>query len=272
MTYKTYNIELIMSDTTRSHWMNLLAQTRDAFNMCAQLVTSNDIRLQLVPVHQTCYDTLRKQFPDIPSQGIIRVQKNVLAMLRAIKANKHDSVPSKKSLSLQLDKRLYSNLTKEGISLSNGKRGHREKCTFRLYDKVRELFDNCTTADPTIFARDGRLFLAVPFEIPSLPCNDDNSIGVDLGMKRLFVTSEGEILHRQGIPQTEEETALSQALSPIQRHTFGETPPPQGKEKGTQPDERYGREGDRHTAWQYEGERPRLGRPDENKGSYLKNF
>lgn len=192
MTYKTYNIELIMSDTTRSHWMNLLAQTRDAFNMCAQLVTSNDIRLQLVPVHQTCYDTLRKQFPDIPSQGIIRVQKNVLAMLRAIKANKHDSVPSKKSLSLQLDKRLYSNLTKEGISLSNGKRGHREKCTFRLYDKVRELFDNCTTADPTIFARDGRLFLAVPFEIPSLPCNDDNSIGVDLGMKRLFVTSEGK--------------------------------------------------------------------------------
>ena len=177
MTYKTYNIELIMSDTTRSHWMNLLAQTRDAFNMCAHLVTSNDIRLQLVPVHQTCYDTLRKQFPIIPSQGIIRVQKNVLAMLRAIKANKHDSVPSKKSLSLQLDKRLYSNLTKEGISLSNGKRGHREKCTFRLYDKVRELFDNCTTADPTIFARDGRLFLAVPFEIPSLPCNDDNSIG-----------------------------------------------------------------------------------------------
>ena len=113
MTYKTYNIELIMSDTTRSHWMNLLAQTRDAFNMCAQLVTSNDIRLQLVPVHQTCYDTLRKQFPSIPSQGIIRVQKNVLAMLRAIKANKHDSVPSKKSLSLQLDKRLYSNQRKK---------------------------------------------------------------------------------------------------------------------------------------------------------------
>ena len=75
-----------MSDTTRSHWMSLLAQTRDAFNMCAHLVTSNDIRLQLVPVHQACYDTLRKQFPDIPSQGIIRVQKNVLAMLRAIKA------------------------------------------------------------------------------------------------------------------------------------------------------------------------------------------
>ena len=35
MTYKTYNIELIMSDTARSHWMSLLAQTRDAFNICA---------------------------------------------------------------------------------------------------------------------------------------------------------------------------------------------------------------------------------------------
>ena len=194
MTYKTYNIELIMSDTTRDHWMSLLAQTRDAFNTCAKLITSNGVRLQLVPVHQACYDTLRKQFPSIPSQGIIRVQKNVLAMLRSIKTNKHRqvSVPRKKSLSLQLDKRLYSNLTREGISLSNGTRGQREHCKFKMYDKVRELFDNCTFTDPTVFARDGRLFLAVPFEVHSSPCKDDVSIGVDLGMKRLFVTSEGK--------------------------------------------------------------------------------
>jgi IS605 OrfB family transposase len=194
MNVKTYNIELKMSETTHNYWMSLLAQTRDAFNTCANMVTSAKTPLSLVTVHAQCYNVLREQFPQIPSQGIIRVQKSVLAMLRSIRGNKHKvaSVPQMKSLALQLDKRLYSNLSINGISLSNGKPQKRELCTFVLYDKVRELFSTCVTKDPTIIARDGRLFLSVPFEVQSLPCKDDIAIGVDLGMKRFFVTSEGK--------------------------------------------------------------------------------
>ena len=194
MNVKTYNIELQMSETTRNHWMSLLAQTRDAFNACANMVTSAKTPLSLVSVHSQCYDVLREQFPQVPSQGIIRVQKSVLAMLRSMRCNKHKnaSVPQMKSLVLQLDKRLYSNLSINGISLSNGIPQKREKCTFVLYDKVRELFSTCVPKDPTIFARNGRLFLSVPFEVQSLPCKDDTAIGVDLGMKRFFVTSEGK--------------------------------------------------------------------------------
>lgn len=193
MEYRTYNIELQMSDTTRQHWMNLLSETRDAFNRCVTLVTSSEIKLGLVTVHNLCYDTLRTEFPNIPSQGIIRVQKSVLAALRSIRANKHKNadVPQKKSLSLQMDKRMYSNLSVEGICLSNGNNHKREKCTFVLYDKVRELFDTCTFSDPTVFARDGRLFLSVPFEVATPPLKGDKALGVDLGMKRLFVTSDG---------------------------------------------------------------------------------
>lgn len=193
MVIKTYNIELQMSETTHDYWMNLLAQTRDVFNTCANMVTSAKTPLSLVAVHAQCYNVLREQFPQIPSQGIIRVQKSVLAMLRSIRGNKHKnaSVPQMKSLAMQLDKRLYSNLSINGIRLSNGKPQKRELCTFVLYDKIRELFRTCVTKDPTIFARNGRLFLSVPFEVSSLPCKDDTAIGVDLGMKRLFVTSEG---------------------------------------------------------------------------------
>ena len=174
--------------------MGLLAQTRDAFNTCANMVTSAKTSLSLVTVHAQCYDVLREQFPQVPSQGIIRVQKSVLAMLRSIRGNKHKnaSVPQRKTLSLQLDKRLYSRFSIDGISLSNGKPQKRELCTFVLYDKVRELFSTCIPKDPTIFARDGRMFLSVPFEVASLPCGDDTAIGVDLGMKRFFVTSEGK--------------------------------------------------------------------------------
>ena len=194
MEYKTYNIELQMSDATRQHWMNLLSETRDAFNRCATLVTSSGIKLGLVPVHNLCYETLRTEFPNIPSQGIIRVQKSVLAVLCSIRSNKHKNadVPQKKSLSLQLDKRMYSNLSVEGICLSNGNSRKREKCTFVLYDKVRELFGKCTFSDPTVFAREGRLFLSVPFEVATPPSIGGKVLGVDLGMKRLFVTSEGQ--------------------------------------------------------------------------------
>ena len=194
MTYKTYNIELVMTENTSNHWMSLLAQTRDAFNLCANIISSENIKLQMVPVHAACYDRLRQAFPQIPSQGIIRVQKSVLAAFRTIKRNKHKkgSVPQKKSLSLQLDKRLYSNLSINGISLSDGRPQKREFCTFVLYDKVRELFSSCTFTDPTVFARDGRLFLSVPFEVAEQPCTGNTSVGVDLGIKRLFVTSEGK--------------------------------------------------------------------------------
>ena len=194
MTYRTYNIELTMSEETHNHWMTLLRQTRDAFNLCSNIVVSEGVRLQLVPLHNACYDRLRETFPQIPSQGIIRVQKSVLATLRSIRSNKHKdaSVPQRKQLSLQLDKRLYSNLSIDGISLSNGKPHKREVCGFVLYDKVRELFSTCTFTDPTIFARNDRLFLSVPFEVATPPCGGSTSVGVDLGMKRLFVTSEGK--------------------------------------------------------------------------------
>lgn len=194
MEYKTYNIELKMSDTTHTYWMNLLSETRDAFNRCAVLVASSGISLGLVQVHNLCYDTLRSEFPNIPSQGIIRIQKSVLSALRSIRSNKHKNanVPQKKSFSLQLDKRMYSNLSSNGISLGNGNCHKRENCSFVLYDKVRELFGKCTFSDPTIFARNGRLFLSVPFEVATPPSMGGKALGVDLGMKRLFVTSEGQ--------------------------------------------------------------------------------
>ena len=183
-----------MTQQTHDYWVNILTQTRDAFNTCANIITSENTTLSIVNVHNKCYDKLREQYPQIPSQGIVRVQKSVLAMLRSIKSNKHknSSVPQRKSLSLQLDKRLYSRFSIDGISVSNGKPQKRELCTFILYDKIRELFDTCVPKDPTIFIRNGKMFLSIPFEVPSLPCKNDTSIGVDLGMKRLFVTSEGK--------------------------------------------------------------------------------
>lgn len=194
MTFKTYNIELIMSEETKLHWLNLLAQSRDAFNFCAQIAVEEKTPCNIKMFHDTMYNRIREKFPLIPAQGAIKIYKEVLSAVRSIKSNKHKDAktPQRKYLSLHLDKRMYNKLSVDGIFLSTPIARSRELCTFVLYDKVKELFASYTFADPLIFAKNNRLFLSIPFEVPTAPCADETSIGVDMGIKRLFVTSEGK--------------------------------------------------------------------------------
>lgn len=194
MTFKTYNIELIMSEETKLHWLNLLAQSMDAFNFCAQIAVEENTPCNIKMFHDSMYNRIREKFPLIPAQGAIKIYKEVLSAVRSIKSNKHKDAktPQRKYLSLHLDKRMYNKLSVDGIFLSTPIARRRELCTFVLYDKVKELFASYTFADPLIFAKNNRLFLSIPFEVPTAPCADETSIGVDIGIKRLFVTSEGK--------------------------------------------------------------------------------
>ena len=194
MNVRTYNVQLNCSEDIYNHFLGLLTQARDAYNLCTALIAEAKCQLTLPSVHAVCYDKVRSMFPMLPSQGAIRVEREALAAFRSIRSNKHKnaSVPQRKYLSMTLDKRLYSRLTCESIALTCGKKAHREDIPFVKYDKLEEMFSKYIPHDPTLFIREGRLFLSIPFEVPSLPCKDDTSIGVDLGIKRLFVTSEGK--------------------------------------------------------------------------------
>lgn len=190
----TYNIPLAMDNSDLRYWTSLLEQARDCFNACANAVAEKNLPLSLKVVHERCYHTLRAQFPLLPSQAVIKMQQEVLMAFKAIRSNKHKEAetPQRKSLSMRIDKRLYSNLNNEGVSLSGPQRNKRQRYEFHCYDKVNELFRNCTTKDPLIFIRDGKAYLSVPFEVPVKPVTSDTSIGVDLGERMLFVTSEGK--------------------------------------------------------------------------------
>ena len=182
-----------MTKETMEHWLQLLNVSRDAFNTCVQHLNEVKPQLSMSGVHKACYSYLRELYPLLPSQGVIRIQRLAAAALKSIKSNKHKNadLPVKHSLSMLLDKRLYSNLTVNGISITGKTERKREHCAFILYDKAREMFSKYNPLDPTIFYSNGKMYLSVPFEVPTLPCNDDTSIGVDMGIKRLFVTSEG---------------------------------------------------------------------------------
>ena len=189
----TYNIPLQGDKKFTDFWFGLLTETNNAYNYLSNAITSDKTPCGLVAVHNKYYSTLRSMFPSLPSQIVIRIQKSVIAALKSAKSNKHKgNKPNKTHLSLNLDKRMYSNFTAEGISLISDVPQKRKRFSFHLYDKVRELFATSVAKDPTIFVRDKQLYLSVPFDVQGKMPMNDTCVGVDLGMRQLFVTSEGK--------------------------------------------------------------------------------
>lgn len=193
MVIVTYNIELQMNDVSFGFWKDFLSKTQEAYNMCASILVENNIPLDLHHVHEAVYDELRNKFNTLPAQCVIKIYKEVLAALRSIRSNKQHNadIPQRKQLAMRIDKRLYSNLSVEGIALTGEVKNKRTFYPFIKFPKMETLFCQYKTKDPLIFIRDNRIFLSVPFEVAEKPLKNDTSIGVDLGMKRLFVTSEG---------------------------------------------------------------------------------
>lgn len=190
----TYNIELNPSERLYAHWHALLSEAARAFGECAEFLVSDKVPLSVKAVHDSVYHWMREKYPTLPAQSVIKVYKDAMAALKSIRSNKHKDarVPKKHNLSMHLDQRLYGRLSAEGITLSNGTDTRRELVPFVLYPKAEEMFAECTFFEPTLFFRDGRMFLSVPFEVPDRPLRSQAACGVDMGVRQLFVTSEGK--------------------------------------------------------------------------------
>ena len=189
----TYNIQLDMAQKSIDFWTHFLSQAQQAYNDCANFLADNNTKLDIKTVHNEVYEWMRTKYSLLPAQAIIRTYKEVIAALRSIKTNKHQNArtPQRHNLAMRLDKRLYDKLNKNGIALTGEQKGKRTHVGFITYPQVEKMFDFYVPKDPLLFIRDGRAFLSVPFEVPEQPTANDTSIGVDMGVKRLFVTSEG---------------------------------------------------------------------------------
>lgn len=189
----TYNIQLDMTQRSIDFWTHFLFQAQQAYNDCANFLADNNIKLDIKTVHNEVYEWMRTKYSVLPAQAIIRTYKEVIAALRSIKANKYKDakIPQRHNLAMRLDKRLYDKLNKNGIALTGEQKGKRTHVGFIAYPQVEKMFNSYVPKDPLLFIRNGRVFLSVPFEAPEHPITNDISIGVDMGVKRLFVTSEG---------------------------------------------------------------------------------
>ena len=193
ITNLTYNVKLKMTRDDFNTLHNLLEQAKLAYNECASYLREANIPLDIKSVHNAVYDWMRTKYALLPAQSIIRTYKEVLSALRSIKSNTHEDAdtPERKNLAMRLDKRLYANLNKEGISLTGFQKGHRKTFLFAMYDVVSRMFDKYLTSDPLIFIRNGEAFLSIPFQVPTLPLKGNKAVGIDMGMKRFAVTSDG---------------------------------------------------------------------------------
>ena len=193
----TYNIELQFNNqSSQNYWINLLNQVKDCYNCLSNYVFNDKPILGIKSIHNKYYSKLRNQFSSLPSQMIIKIEQEVISMYKSIKSNKHNlTSPSvKNNLSLRLDKRLYSNFTVNSIKLTSEIKNKRTEVKLLNYDKSLELFSKYEVCDPLIFYRNNKFYLSVSFNVPQITPTNEDIVGVDLGCRRLFTTSEGKCL------------------------------------------------------------------------------
>ena len=193
---KTYNIKLVFqSQEEKLELLKIFELHKNIWNYLSDYTFKKQIKLSGKILHEKTYHKCRKAFADAPSQLIIRAREDVISTFKSLKSNGFlkdlETSPVKKNLSIRLDKRLYT-LQKDSIKLTTC--GKRIICKLQLYKKAKELLEKYETCDPLIFERKGEIFLALTFDNPIPIHNPNQCVGIDLGLKRMAVTSEGKII------------------------------------------------------------------------------
>jgi putative transposase len=149
----------------------------------------------IVVLHSKVYHNVRKQFPNVNSQVVIKAEQECLASYRSVKSNKHKLKKpiEKKNLSIRLDKRLYSFPTDRSLKIttSSGKKSFK----FQLYPKLVELLNKYKYVDPLIYVENGEIYISLPFDNkPKESLKQKLALGVDIGIRRTVALSDGRII------------------------------------------------------------------------------
>ena len=193
---RTYKVKLLFDNPqTYDLWVDRLHLVRDCYNYASTIIFNEKVQLGLKPIHSRLYYELRDKFNELPSQMCIQVERSLISNYKSVRSNGHkiDKPIQMKHPSIQLDKRLFSNLTRESFKLSNGDGNHRSVVKFVTYPKFNELAEMYKMCDPKLEYNDdtGVFYACVPFlDIPTTP-HEDSYLGVDLGMKRIATLSDG---------------------------------------------------------------------------------
>ena len=193
---KTYNVKLnFKNDEEKSLLMKSLEMKRDASNLISKIRFDMTTCNGIMPLHQRSYQLIKKSLPELPSQFIIKSEQDVISKYQAIRKNKHkiDEPVTFNKLFINLDKRIYKWIDKNQIKLTTNEK--RIVCSFNPYPKLQEMFDNYKLQDPSLFVNNlNDVILSIVFNDEVEFVDNNKSIGIDLGLKRIVATSNGSII------------------------------------------------------------------------------
>lgn len=192
----TYKTKLLFdSEKAYAFWVERMVLVRDCYNFASRIVFSEHIPLGLKTFHSRLYRAERDAFPSLPAQMCIKVNQQVLANYRTVKANKAkvDAPLEMKRPSVMLDKRLYSHMTRESFFLSTGDKNKRTEIKFVRYPKFDDMASKYRMCDPVLQydTHSGEFYACVPFLSLDTTPLPESYLGVDLGIKRIATLSDG---------------------------------------------------------------------------------
>ena len=193
---RTYKVKLLFENREiEDFWVGQLFLVRDCYNYASKIFFDEKLPCSLKPVHHRLYRELRERFTELPSQMCISTERAVIANYKAAKSNGHklNKPIEMKNPVIQMDKRLYSGLTRESFRISNGNGCRRSVVKFLTYPKFEEMAERYRMKDPKIqYDREsGEFYACVPFlELDPTP-HEESYLGVDLGMRRIATLSDG---------------------------------------------------------------------------------
>ena len=192
---KTYNIILqFESQEDKNLLLQSLELKKQAFNLISKIRFEMDTCQGLKGLHDRCYYKIKEAIPTIPSQFIIKAEQDVVAKYQAIRKNKYqlEEAPQTDRLSINLDKRIYKWIDDFKIKLTTHTK--RIVCSFTPYPKLEEMYSKHKLQDPSLFVKNNDVYLSIVFNDETPFVDNQKSIGIDLGIKRLIATSEGDII------------------------------------------------------------------------------
>ena len=193
---QTYKTKLVFDyPKARAFWVGQMRVVRDCYNYVSKIAFEEKLPLRRMAFHKRLYREMREAFPALPSQMCLKVYMQVLANYKTVKQNEQEIEKplEMKNPSVGLDKRLYSNLTRESFKIANGETRKRSLVKFSLYPKFNEMAARYRMCDPNLqYDEKSDVFYAcVPFLTLDTTPLPESYIGVDLGMKRIATLSDG---------------------------------------------------------------------------------
>ncbi len=191
----TYNLKLKVQEEDKNLLIDTFLQHQKVWNIMSEY-TFNTKNIDKKLIHDNNYHKCRKLFPECPSQIIIRAKDSVYGTYKSIKSNHElnnlEKPAIQENFAIRLDSRLYSFLENNQIKLTTT--GKRITCEYKTFPKFDELFSKYSMCDPLIFYKENQFFIAITFELPEPTYVEKSYLGVDLGIRRIAVTSEGKMI------------------------------------------------------------------------------